>query len=106
MFDPEANWDRTVLVQQATKHAKVMASMSAKGAFDYVQEIINNNDLVYGVFVDDTYPDGIGVYPIKGRRHFEAIMASGVSEELRTEALPCNDLEQAVAAEMRFDRTN
>jgi hypothetical protein len=90
------------LTERANHHHAAMAGMNGTAAFAYVENVVASNDVVFGVYQDAGAPFGVGLYPIKGRRHLEAVKASGSNAELRTDAVPCIEEEQAIAAEQRF----
>jgi hypothetical protein len=84
--------------EQANKQQVAMRGMTSKERFQHVKAILAENDVVVGVFQEPTVPYGVGTSLIKGEETLERIMKSGVAERLRVNAIPCIDLEQAVAA--------
>ena len=75
-----------------------MRRMNLKEAIWYVRGIIEQNDVVIGVFVDTSDPEGIGVRVIKGTREMQVVAASGRREGFRIDAVPCDTFEKAVTA--------
>jgi hypothetical protein len=98
----EADFTR-LMTERANAHRDAMRGMSEQAAMKYVRQIIADNDVVVGVWQEPTARYKVGIHVIKGRQRLEAIMAARVAERLRSDAVPCIELEQAVAAEQVFD---
>jgi hypothetical protein len=96
---------RRRMTDVANKHREEMRGMSEKEALQFVNQVINGAEIVWGVYQDATQPNGVGIHIIKGRRALSTIVGSeqfvgkGFAFEMRMSAVPCNDLEQAVATE-------
>jgi hypothetical protein len=84
------------LVWRVNLHAEAMRRMNLNEAIRYVRGIIDQNDVVIGVFVDTSDPEGIAVRVIKGTR--EVVAVNGRREGLRIDAVPCNTFEEAIVA--------
>ena len=84
-----------------------MRGMTPDAGFKYIGQIVSDNDVVVGLFPDPAEPHGVGIYLIKGRGQLEALRAGGITEGLYCDAVPCVELEHAIAAEQRFgDKAN
>ena len=60
-------------------------------------EYIKTCDIVYGIFKDDQYELGWGIYIIKGQHAAMRIVREGKTEQVSCGAIPCRMLEEAVA---------
>jgi hypothetical protein len=87
------------LVETANRNQDLMRGMTSKQMGKFVKGLIDTNDVAWGVFGDSAFRDGVGVYLIKGKNALGTVVASGQPEALRITAIPCVELEQAVAAE-------
>ena len=87
------------LVSMANENVELMDGTTAP-----VKKLIEDHELVYGIWQDDTMPDGIGVHVIKGKRQIMEAMTSGDGAAVATSvtAIGCDCLEQAVAAQQAF----
>jgi hypothetical protein len=63
-----------------------------------VKTVIDAATIVFGTYPDAGSPDGMGMYIIKGKRE----LASGRSDQFPTTAIPCLELELAIAAEKNY----
>jgi hypothetical protein len=96
-----------LMVVMWKRQCERMRDMTSEEMFAHVKEAIEDADIAIGVWQDDQSPHGIGMYTIKGARRIMAVVASGNKEAFRTAAIPCVELEQAIAAEKHFgDRVN
>jgi hypothetical protein len=96
---------RRRMTDLANEHAKEMQGMTDKEALQFVKRVINDAEVVWGVYQDATQPNGVGLHIIKGRRALSTISKSeqfvgkGFSFEMRFSAIRCDCLEQAIATE-------
>ena len=96
---------RRRMTDVANEHTKEMRGMTEKEALQFVNRVIDDAEIVWGVYQDATQPNGVGLHIIKGRRALSTIIESGqfvgkgFAFEMRMSAVPCNGLEQAVATE-------
>jgi hypothetical protein len=90
---------KTDMVTRSNRHFEAMRGMSGESALTYVRNIIDRNQIVFGVYRDSDEVDGVGMHLIKGARELQAILASGAPQDLRSDAVPCNDLDEAIEAE-------
>jgi hypothetical protein len=86
----------------ANQHLAAMEGMTDREAYDYVKRLADASVIVLGVYPDASSSEGVDIYPIKGLRELETAAASLFSSRIRFEAIPCVDLEQAVAGEEMF----
>jgi hypothetical protein len=74
-----------------------------------VKRIFASHDVVWGVWQDHREPDGVGMRLIKGQSLLQRIVDRRQSEQVRMTAIPCDNLEHAVAAQRALgepDRDN
>jgi hypothetical protein len=96
---------RRRMTDVANEHAKEMQGMTDKEALQFVKRVIEDAEIVWGVYQDATQPNGVGMHIIKGRRALSTIseagqfVGKGFAFEMRMSAVPCTCLEQAVATE-------
>jgi hypothetical protein len=93
---------KRAMIDEANERTAEMRGMTSKQKGAYVRGVIENANLVYGVYQDAAAPDGVGMYIIKGRRELEASVASRKTVQLLTTAVACDCLERAVAAARVF----
>ena len=86
------------LVRRINLHFEAMRRMNLQEAISYVHGIIEQNEVVIGVFVDISAPEGIEVRVIKGTSEMQAVADWAQLEGLRIDAVPCHSFEQAVVA--------
>jgi hypothetical protein len=86
-----------LIVDMAKAQTEAMRGMDPKAAFRHVRKIIDDNDVVFGVFQDHDSANGVGVKIIKGLPLVEAVATGGVTEMYRMAAVPCISPEQAFA---------
>jgi hypothetical protein len=89
--------ERRKMIRAADLHYEVMEDMSDDEVVAY-KTVIDAATIVFGTYPDAGLPDGVGMYIIKGKRE----LASGRSDQFPTTAIPCLELELAVAAEKMF----
>ena len=58
--------------------------------------------IAFGVYPNAGAPHGMGLYVIKGGRYLQSIIMSGQQDRFPIDAIPCDNLEQAIAAEEAF----
>jgi hypothetical protein len=78
--------------------------LTERQAFKYVEKIIGDADVVFGVWADPEHPDGFDSIVIKGMHHIAECAVSSVGTAYRIDGVPCVCLEQAIAARNHFDR--
>ena len=86
------------LVRRVNLHVEAMRRMNLKEAIRYVRDIIEQNDVVIGIFVETSDPEGIEVRVIKGTREMQVAAVRGRPEGLRIDAVPCDSFGQEVVA--------
>jgi hypothetical protein len=89
----------TDLITQANDQRERMRGLSAAETGALVKQVIDESDVVWGVFPDKSRPDGAGLHLIKGRRSVSAEVASGEVARLLVSAVPCVARGHAVSAE-------
>jgi hypothetical protein len=89
---------RHEMLSLADRHYEVMEGMSDDEVGAYVKTVIDAATIVFGTYPDAGSPDGVGMYIIKGTRE----LASGRSDQFPMTAIPCLELELAIAAEKMF----
>jgi hypothetical protein len=72
------------------------------GTKESVIRMIDESDVVLGVWKDDAEPDGVGVIVIKGDQLLANIGQSGQTVPPRMTAIPCDCAEMAFAAKEAF----
>jgi hypothetical protein len=85
----------TKVVAMANKHQAAMATMPERERMDYVRKVVDEADLVWGVWQDGADP---AMDVIKGKHALADVLASGQSRQMRIDAIPCINYEQMVAA--------
>ena len=93
------------LVEMANRNLAMM-----DGTTDPVKKILDENELVFGVFTDHEHPDGVDMLVIKGERLLQHIANAprsvpncssslfGRGRRTKISAILCNSVEQAIAA--------
>ena len=71
-----------------------------------VTRIVNENDMVFGVWSDPDEPEGLGIQVIKGESLMPPLDGFELAEELSVAAIPCVGLEQAIAARDAWGRAH
>ena len=69
---------------------------STDGSMRPVMELLDANDVVFGVWQDSTAPD-VWTHLIKGANRLREIISNGASVKCRVTAITCLELEQAEA---------
>jgi hypothetical protein len=72
------------------------------GTTESVVRMIDESDVVLGIWKDDAEPDGVGVIVIKGEQLLANIGQSGQTVLPRMTAIPCDCGEMALAAKVTF----
>ena len=62
-----------------------------------IENIYAQNSVVFGVYPDETVAKGWGALLLKGKKKLRIVAESGQSAHLSVAAIPCVELEQAVA---------
>jgi hypothetical protein len=65
--------------------------------FEQVREMINTNDVVFGVWQDVAEPDGVGMLLVKGEQRLRECIADDKSVLCRILGIPCIEAAQAEA---------
>jgi hypothetical protein len=86
----------------ANKHIAEMQGMTEREAASYVKNIIDTATIAVGVYPDADEFNGIGLHIIKGNREMQVLVASEEAGKFLIDAIPCTELEQAVAAAEAF----
>jgi hypothetical protein len=95
--------DRQQMVEMAEANRVRMEGMSEAEAFAYVESLVDEAEIVFGVWPDPKHPNGFDSVVIKGKNLLVEVMLSGKSVTYRITAVPCADLEQAITAKRYFD---
>jgi hypothetical protein len=90
---------RTDLITQANDHRERMRGLSAAETGALVKRVIEESDVVWGVFPDKSRPDGAGLHLIKGKRSVGDVVAPAEAARLLVSAVPCVARGHAVSAE-------
>ena len=90
------------MVEIANRHSAEMREMTPEARSDYVKRVVERAQVAFGVWQDDKEPDGVGIYLIKGSREMQAATIEKQDVKFRTAAVPCVNLEEAVATRRRF----
>jgi hypothetical protein len=98
MTTPDENDLKAHMVDLANQHQENMRGATPKEALEYIKRTIDRATCVFGIYPDVTEPDGVGMDIIKGEREVQAVVASGYNQDMAATAIPCIDLEQAIAA--------
>lgn len=85
------------LVEQANQNATLM-----DGTTQPVRQLIDDSDVAIGVWQDPKARYGVGLHVIKGAKLFKESIASGKPFTARVAAIPCECVEQAIAAQRVF----
>jgi uncharacterized Zn-finger protein len=93
---------RCEMTEMANQHHEAMQGMTEREAADYVKGVIGSATIVYGVYQDAEAPNGVGLHIIKGKREMQVGVASRETIQVRVAAIPCIELEQAIAAEQVY----
>jgi hypothetical protein len=78
---------------------KKLAGLDGKETFKAIKSVVDNNDLVFGIFQDSSEPNGVGFEVIKGLNLLREISASRKTKKVSTGSIPCISREQAIAAQ-------
>lgn len=70
------------------------------GTTEPVKQIMASADIVYGVWQDNTQPDGFDWRVVKGQNTLAAIMQSGTTRNVQMNPVPCINAEQAMALQL------
>ena len=90
------------MIGAANRNHAAMQGMTDKEAASYVRRTVEAAVVAFGVYPNAGAPHGMGLYVIKGGRYLQSIIMSGQQERFPIDAIPCDDLEQAIAAEEAF----
>src|SRR5829696_8498124 len=85
------------MAELASKHREAMQGMTVGKAAGYVKRVLDSAILAFGVYPDVASPSGVRLHIIKGTRELQVVIASGNPDRFVIEAIPCVDLEQAIA---------
>jgi hypothetical protein len=88
---------KKIAVKMANEHGRAMRGMSEEAAFVYIKDVIDNADIVFGVWQDSDEPLGVGTLIIKGENQIQAAVAGDEPTKRSITAIPCNEAEQAFA---------
>jgi hypothetical protein len=94
----DASEERRKMIHAADLHYEVMEGMSDDEVGAYVKTVIDAATIVFATYPDAGSLDGVGMYIIKGKRE----LASSRSDQFPATAIPCLELELAIAAEKMF----
>jgi hypothetical protein len=89
---------RRAMAEVAEQHRQALEPLSPREAGDYVKRLIDDHPIVFGVWADPSHPNGFDLLIIKGERELQVAIASGEALTVRTAAVPCVCIEQAIAA--------
>jgi hypothetical protein len=90
------------MIGAANRHHAAMQGMTDNQAASYVRRTVEAAVIAFGVYPNAGAPHGMGLYVIKGGRYLQSIILSGQQDRFPIDAIPCDDLEQAMAAEEAF----
>lgn len=85
----------STLIRKANAHRSAMLGMAVNERLGYMREVAARSDVVVGIFPDVEEEDGFALHVIKG----EDLMQSRPADQLRIDAVPCTERNQAVVAE-------
>ena len=85
------------LIDEAEERRLLLVAHGEKGSMALIEAWVVEADVVVGVWNDPSSKGGIGWYVIKGEYHLQAIAAENTAQDLNMVALPCIEIEQAVA---------
>jgi hypothetical protein len=84
-------------VTMSNKVQKQLSGMSGEDAFQTIKDIVENADVVFALWQDESEPNGVGVLMIKGDPNLLEIIASGRAT-CKIAAIPCTERAHAEAA--------
>ena len=87
------------LAEMAEELRRTILSLANGERLEFVQQRVDNSEIVFGVWPDSGQTGGFGFHLIKGRGHLAALSGAKLPDEVTTTAIPCVGLEQAIAAE-------
>jgi hypothetical protein len=93
---------RRRMTDAANEHHETLKGMIGKEKGQYVRGVIDAATVVFGVYQDAEQPNGVGMHIIKGKRELQVAIASGGETMVTMDAVPCECLEQAIAAEQTW----
>jgi hypothetical protein len=102
MNDVEQTGFLKKLATDAADARERMRGLDEKAAFNFVKQIFDEADVVFGVWDDSTQLEGIGVRTLKGQNQLRDVMALDQARPLHIGVLPCIEEGQAIAAEHVF----
>jgi hypothetical protein len=85
--------DEQHFTQRIVELANANGDLDAAG----IEQIITDNDVVYGVWQDPTAPHSVGTLIIKGINRVRDIVATGTAADLKLSAIRCPSVEHAEA---------
>ncbi len=62
-----------------------------------LRRLIDDNDLVFGVWNDPVAPHGVGRYIIKGEGDLDTIIYARTPQQMKVTAVACRNIEDALA---------
>ena len=86
------------LAEMAEKLRHEIVGLPNGERLPFVQRRVTDSEIVFGVWPDPDAAGGFGFHLIKGRGHLAGLKAK-LPDELKTTAIPCVGIDQAMAAE-------
>lgn len=101
ILSPTPRCDRyyAAIAEMAERHRRIILGLTATERPEYVQRLVAESEIAFGVWPDPRGTGGCGFHLIKGRGHLAALLADELPNALTTTAIPCVGQAQAIAAE-------
>jgi len=84
-------------IEDLVNSANAVAKKHKGAGIDVIRGLVNEADVVIGIYQDKTQPYGIGMHIIKGHRLLMTVATEHKSKSARWLGLPCRDLDEAGA---------
>jgi hypothetical protein len=89
----------------AERHRRIILGLTATERPEYVQRLVAESEIAFGVWPDPRGTGGFGFRLIKGREHLAALLADDLPNPMTTTAIPCVGQTQAITAEEFWEGT-
>jgi|SRR6516164_323739 hypothetical protein len=78
-------------------HSELAALPDDRARYDLVKQIVDEAEVVFAVWTDESAQDGVGYLLVKGQAFARQFVTDDTEVSIRTAAIPCSCAEQAEA---------
>jgi hypothetical protein len=78
-------------------HCELAALPDDRARYDLVKQIVDEAEVVFAVWTDESAQDGVGYLLVKGRAFARQFVADDTAVSVCTAAIPCSCVKQAEA---------